>query len=159
VSSPGSPASASPPAADERVRFGYIIGRLHQAVRREIEERIGPHSLTLPQYTALSILRDRGGLSNAQLARRTLVTPQSMNEVIAVLERDGLIRRAPDANHRRILRTTLTAKGRRVLAACDAAVDEMEERMLAELSPRERDQFRDALLGCVHRLGAGLADV
>jgi DNA-binding MarR family transcriptional regulator len=139
-------------------RFGYIIGRLNQAVRREIEERIRPHSLTIPQYTALSILRDRGGLSNAQLARRTLVTPQSMNEVIAVLERDGLIRRAPDANHRRILRTTLTPKGRKVLAACDRSIEEMEELMLSELSPAERERLRDALLSCVHMLGAGLPD-
>ena len=38
---------------------------------------------------ALSILRDRPGLSNAQLARRSYVTPQSMNEVLAALEAEG----------------------------------------------------------------------
>lgn len=139
-------------------RIGYIVGRLDRAIRRAIEERITPHSLTIPQYTALSILRERSGLSNAQLARRTYVTPQSMNEVIAALERDGLIRRAPDANHRRILRTTLTPKGRRVLAACDEAIGEMEADMLSELSPAAREQLRDGLLSCVHRLGAGFPD-
>jgi DNA-binding MarR family transcriptional regulator len=140
-------------------RIGYIVGRLDRGIRRAIEERLAPHALTVPQYTALSILRERSGLSNAQLARRTYVTPQSMNEVIAALEREGLIRRAPDANHRRILRTTLTPKGRRVLAACDEAIGAMEADMLSELSPAGREQLRDGLLSCVHRLGAGFPDV
>ena len=41
--------------------------------------------IALTGYTALSVLRAQDGLSNAQLARRSLVTPQSMSEVLALL--------------------------------------------------------------------------
>jgi len=106
----------------------------------------------------LSILRDRTGLSNAQLARRSFVTPQSMNEVIASLERDGLVARSPAANHGRVLETSVTEAGLAVLARCDEAVNEMEGRMLGDLDDEARAQLLNALTGCVHRLGAGLPD-
>ena len=139
-------------------RISYVVGRLDRALRREIAALVAPHGLTVPQYTALSILRDRAGLSNAQLARRSYVTPQSMNEVIASLERDGLVARSPAANHGRVLEMTLTDAGRDVLARCDAAVNEMENRMLADLDAEERVQLLTALKDCVHQLGAGLPD-
>ena len=82
-------------------RVSYVIARLDRAIRRGIEERLAPHGLSVSQYTALSVLRNRPGLSNAQLARRTFVTPQAMNEVVASLEDAKLIKREVDPNHRR----------------------------------------------------------
>jgi DNA-binding MarR family transcriptional regulator len=134
---------------------GYVVGRLDRAIRREIGALVAPFGLTVPKYTALSILRDRPGLSNAQLARRCYVTPQSMNEVLRALEADGLIVRAPAANHGRVVEVTLSERGREVLAACDRAVNHMENAMLADLDDAGRKQLLDALVGCVYRLGAG----
>jgi hypothetical protein len=58
------------PSAEPRI--SYIIGRLEdRALSLAVEERVAEHGLTLLQYTALSVLRLRSGLSNAQLARRT----------------------------------------------------------------------------------------
>jgi DNA-binding MarR family transcriptional regulator len=138
-------------------RFSYVIGRLDRALRREIGALIAPFGLTVPQYTALSILQDRPGLSNAQMARRSYVTPQSMNEVLAALETRGLIVRSPAANHGRVVELTLSDEGRDVLAACERAVTHMENAMLADLDEGERADLMKALIGCVHRLGAGFS--
>jgi DNA-binding MarR family transcriptional regulator len=137
-------------------RVSYVIARLERAVRAAINERVRPHGLTTLQYTTLSVLAVRGEpLSNAQLARRAYMSPQAIGEVIAAVEGKGLIKRTPHPNHRRLLPATLTAKGRRVLAACDAAVAEMEEEMLGELSSAERASLRDSLTSCVRALHAG----
>ena len=136
-------------------RLSYVIGRLDRALRREIGALVAPFGLTVPRYTALSILRDRPGLSNAQLARRSYVTPQSMNEVLAALERDGLIVRSPAANHGKVVEVALSDRGHEVLAACDRAVTHMENAMLADLDDAAREQLHEALIGCVYRLGAG----
>jgi DNA-binding MarR family transcriptional regulator len=140
-------------------RISYIVGRLDRALSLMVEERVAEHGLTLPQYTALSVLRLRPGLSNAQLARRAFVRPQSMMQVVSRLEAAGLIERRPDASHGRILRTEITARGREVLAACDRSVTQMEKAMLAGMDAGQRAAFRDALLDCVRRLGGGLEDV
>ena len=137
-------------------RIGYVVGRLDRALRREIGALVAPHGLTVSQYTALSILREKPGLSNAQLARRTYVTPQSMNEVLAALEGDGLIVRSPAANHGRVVEVVLSSRGDEILAACDRAVSHMENAMLADLDDAGREQLRGMLINCVHRLGAGL---
>jgi DNA-binding MarR family transcriptional regulator len=137
-------------------RISYVVARLERAVRAAVNERVRPHGLTTLQYTTLSVLALRGEpLSNAQLARRAYMSPQAMGEVIAAIEGKGLIKRTPHPNHRRLLPATLTAKGRRVLAACDAAVAEMEEEMLGELSSAERASLRESLKSCVRALHAG----
>ncbi len=135
--------------------LSYVIGRLELAVRRNLAEGLASLGVTLPQYTALSVLRTRGALSNAQLARRVMITPQSTIKVIAALERKDLITRVPDPDHGRILRTLLTPLGQDVLAACDRVAAQLEERMLEGLSPQERDLLSRALKSCVRTLGAG----
>ena len=146
-----------PPPEPEAVepRISYVIGRLERAVRRAIDARVRPYGLTSAQYTTLSVLGTRGRLSNAQLARRSLVTPQSMSELIEALEGKGLIARSPHPNHGRVLPAELTPEGCRVLTACDAAVGAMEEEMLADLSEGQRACLRDGLLASVRALGAG----
>jgi DNA-binding MarR family transcriptional regulator len=83
------------------------------------------------------------------------MTPQSMSEVIHALERNGLIRRNPDPNHRRTLPATVTAKGRRVLAACDEAVADFEDSMLEGFSEKDRVAFRNMVMAAVRNLGGG----
>jgi DNA-binding MarR family transcriptional regulator len=140
-------------------RISYVVARLERAVRAGINERVRPYGLTTLQYTTLTLLGARGQpLSNAQLARRAYMTPQSMLAVIDALEEKGLIRRDRHPTHRRVYPATLTAKGRRVRAACDAAVTEMEEEMLGELDDRQRASLLASLKACVRSLHAGFPD-
>jgi DNA-binding MarR family transcriptional regulator len=146
------------PAPDDQPnepRLSYVVARLERAIRQAINERVRPHGLTTLQYTTLSVLGHRGGLSNAQLARRTYMTPQSMKEVIDALEAKGLIERSPHPSHRRVYPAALTADGRRVLAACDEAVDELEREMCADLTPRDVERLRASLITAVRALHAG----
>src|SRR5439155_21814414 len=89
------------------VRLSYVVGRLDRVLRRRLGEALAPHGLTVADYTALSVLRSRSGLSNAQLARRTLITPQSMNEVLGRLVERGYVDRSQDTDHGRIIRAEL----------------------------------------------------
>jgi DNA-binding MarR family transcriptional regulator len=133
-------------------RLGYLIGRLERVLRRRLTAAIEPDGLTLPAYTALSVLRAQDGLSNAQLARRSLVTPQSMSEVLALLVELRYVRRRAEPGHGRVLRTELTAAGRRALERCDRAVDAVERELLSDLDADERADLRDALLRCSRAL-------
>ncbi len=134
----------------------YLVGRVDRVVRRAIDHVARSHGLSVSQYTALSVLNRRSGLSNAQLARRSLVSPQSANEVLLALEKRGLVGRRAHPEHGRILQARVTAKGRRTLAACDAQVRAVEEQMVSGLSKRDQATLRRALLNCVHSLHGGL---
>jgi DNA-binding MarR family transcriptional regulator len=117
----------------------YMIGRINHGVRRELQRRLARWELSVPELTALSVLRRRPGLSNAQLARRSMITPQSMNEVVAGLERRGLVARRPDPAHGGILQTRLTPAGRGLLRRVQPAVDELQDKLLTSVPDAERE--------------------
>lgn len=116
----------------------YIVGRVDHGIRREMRTRLAEWNLGIREYTTLSVLDARPGLSNAQLARRALVTPQSMIEILAKLEDRGLVKRHVDPSHRLILRAELTAEGRRLLGKADPAIDAIQDQMLAGVPLRDR---------------------
>jgi DNA-binding MarR family transcriptional regulator len=139
-------------------RLSYVIGRLERVLRRRLTAAVEPNGLTLPAYTALSVLRAQNGLSNAQLARRSFVTPQSMSEVMTLLVDQGYVRRRAAPGHGRVIRTELTASGRRALERCDHAVDLVEQEMLEDLDAREVASLRDVLIRCGRALDFELAE-
>jgi DNA-binding MarR family transcriptional regulator len=110
------------------------------------------HGLTVAQYTVLSVLQGRGLLSNAQLARRSLVSPQAMNEIVEAMAAKRLVVRRPDPQHGRIVQIGLTGRGEAVLGKCDAAVHELEGEMLAGLNEAQRRQFQTLLRSCITTL-------
>jgi len=134
-------------------RLSYLIGRLDRMLRRRLSAAIEPHGLTLPAYTALSIVHAHDGLSNAQLARRSLITPQSMSEVLALLVERGYVRRQTSPGLGRVIRTELTPAGVRALGRCNKAVDEVEQRMLSELDGVDEASLKNALVSCGRALG------
>lgn len=135
------------------VRVGYLVKWVERGLRVRMDAALLPHGLTTPEYTALSVLHRRNDLSSAQLARRTLVTAQAMNQVVIRLEERHLISRTPDPDHARRQQITLTAKGKALLASCDRATRAIEEQMLAPLSRAQVEALRVSLEACVEALG------
>ena len=143
----------SPPAATVP-RIGYLIYRVERRLRVRLDEAVAGHGITTTEYVTLSVLRERDGLSCAQLARWAFVTPQAMNLVISALERHALVRRRPDPHHGRVLRASVTAKGLKVLERCDRDMDAIEADMLDGLPAEMINAVREALHSCAHSLEA-----
>jgi DNA-binding MarR family transcriptional regulator len=149
---PAEPAADLPAAPTPRV--GYLIYRVERHLRSRLDGAVNAHGVTTPEYVTLSVLRERDGLSSAQLARWAFVTPQAMNLVISALERRRLVRRRPDPRHRRVLRASVTARGLEVLQRCDRAMDAIEADMLRGLDDDVLHTVRAALSACAHSLEA-----
>lgn len=150
---------ASPESSKRREsgpRVPYLIGRLDRALRKHIGEAVRPLGLTMQQYTALSVLARRSPLSNAQLAERSLVSPQAANEMIRLMEQRGLVMRTPDPGHGRIIHISMTDEGQRLLAECDRAAEALEATMMESLDDQQRDDFEQCLKASLRALGAGL---
>ena len=123
----------------------YLVKMLDIAVRAGLDQRLQEFQLTGSQYTVLSLLSTRDNLSSADLSRRFLVTPQSMNEMIMALERKELVSRQEDEENRRILRVKLTPHGQAVLRKCDKLVDNLEAELFGALDPSVLTGLRDTL--------------
>ena len=130
---------------DQLPRTTYLIGRLDRTIRRALEGLIRDQAVTVLGYTALTVLAARPGLSNAQLARRSFMTPQGMNQALAVLTERGLVDRRPDALNRRVQRLELTPKGAEVVEICAERVERFEQQLLASLTVDERAELNSLL--------------
>lgn len=137
------------PVADQ---IGYLVKRTQLAVRSAMEAALSRHGVTMAQYATLAALEVEPGLSNADLARRAFVTPQTMSAVVADLERAAAVERAPHPTHGRVRAVRLTAGGRAVVHDCHAAATGVQRRMLAGFDGHEVARLRDALRRCAEAL-------
>lgn len=140
---------ASSPAP---VRIPYLIGRTDRVVKRRLTEALAPHGITLPLFTAMSVLQARGSLSNAQLAERSFMSPQSANEIVKTMEAKGWVVREPDPTHGRIVQLSLTAAAQTLLARCDETVKQLEAEMLEGIDPEDVALLQRLLTVCARNL-------
>lgn len=133
-------------------RTTYLVKQLELAIRAAMDVITAEFGVTSLQYTALSVLARHPGLSAAQMAQRSFVSPQAGNEMVKILERKGLITRTPDARNRHIRRINLTSAGEALLIRCDVLIDRLETRMLDPLPPADVNTLREALDACMRSL-------
>ncbi len=123
----------------------YLIKRVEAASKASLETALRDLDLTPAQYTTLSLLAPTADISSAELARRVLVTPQSMSEMIVALERKGLIERRENEANRRILHVALSAAGRGLLLQAEGRVDQLEAELFRDLDIQAHTDLRQAL--------------
>jgi DNA-binding MarR family transcriptional regulator len=140
-------------------RPGYLIKQAQAALNAQMARALHEYGVTLAQFAVLTALAEEPGLSNAELARRAFITPQSMNENLREIEGRTWIRRSRHPAHGRILQIELTEEGYATLQACDAAVTVIEQHMLAELDPEQRRQLSSALRTCIAALNPAQLNV
>jgi DNA-binding MarR family transcriptional regulator len=139
-------------ATTKPMGLAYLVGRLDHVLNQRLRDATAPAGLSVPQYTALSVFRAHGSLSNAQLATRTMISPQSANEMVKQMEAKGWIARTPDPAHGRIIQISLTEAGQAVLGECDAQVAEVERMMFPDLDEAGRAQLHAQLRHAVRAL-------
>lgn len=103
--------------------------------RRRISER---WNLTLPQFDVLAELARANGrdATFAELSRLLVVTSGNLTGIVDRLEAQRLVRREPDRTDRRVIRVTLTARGRA---------------LTGRILPLHAEDLRDVLAFMPHR--------
>src|SRR5689334_15224326 len=109
--------------------LGYLVRQANAAVRAAMEKALGALDVTPPQFAVLTMIVAYPGVSGAELARLTFLTPQTINVIVRNLERMGALEKSADAGHGRILRLSATATGQALLKRCRTRVMEVETRL------------------------------
>lgn len=135
-------------------RLGYILKRTQHALRTQMDDALRPLGITTPQYAVLCAIELEPGLSNAALARAGFVTAQTMQGIVANMERDGLLGRSEDPAHGRILRTELTSQGREMLVRAHVLVARVEAAMVHALTVPDVNNLIALLVRCTDNLAS-----
>lgn len=149
------PGDAQRGPSRDGVTLLYLIKQVELAIRARLETATREVGLTVVQYTALTVLERRPGLTSAQLAKNSFVRAQSMAAVTAELEERLLVSRQVDPSHQRRQLLSVTPTGLELLDRIRPAVTRIEEQMVSALSESDVDRLRQTLQYCRFALGGG----
>lgn len=120
------------------VQAGHVVARGFTAVFAEV-------GLTPTQFGVLANLVDDEGLTQAELARRVLVRPQSLGELIAPLLERGLVRRDGPGGRGRRSGIAITDAGHAAYAAAMPGVRTFNAPESLGLTVEQHRTFDDLL--------------
>ncbi|MDX8477640.1 MarR family transcriptional regulator [Mesorhizobium sp. VK24D] len=140
-------ASPAIPAPGEGKRgkegyIGYLLRQAAGAYRLRVERALDEFAVTQPQFATLTMLSAYPGISNADLARLAVLTPQTVSVIVGNLEKAGSLVRKPHAVHGRIQHLDLSDSGRALLKKCRERVQRLERELTAGLSADEERAVR-----------------
>jgi DNA-binding MarR family transcriptional regulator len=112
------------------------------------------HDLTPVQAKLLCVLLD-GPKGMAELAGCFGVEKAALTGLMDRAEKRGLAERSPVPGDRRALQVTLTPAGRRAAIAFHTDVGAALEKLMADLSSADREQFRATMAGIISSCRSG----
>jgi DNA-binding MarR family transcriptional regulator len=127
------------------VRLRLALTRTSRRLRQE------SGGLSPSQSAALASVERHGPLTPSELADHERVQRPTVARLLARLEEDGLVARAPDPRDRRSALITITADGRALLSAARTRKDAYLAQRLAALDGDELDTL-DRAAGILERM-------
>jgi DNA-binding MarR family transcriptional regulator len=122
---------------DPDAQLGYLVVRVADRMSRSWHAALRAHGINPRQFSVLGLLARDPDLSQAELARRVLVTPQSMSESLVGLLRAGLVER-DEAGSGQPARVRLTEAGRELLRRAYPVVEATDRVGFGALNTDER---------------------
>lgn len=141
------------PGADVGLALRQVMRILHQNIETALRAR--GIELAFVHAMVLKTLAKEPGISGAQLARRILVTAQSMNGLLRSMERLGLVLRERHPENRRTDRWYMTAFGLRQMESAGEVVDGVMGRIRASISKADAAKLVTLLEQCATALQSG----
>ncbi|WP_421999964.1 MarR family winged helix-turn-helix transcriptional regulator [Reyranella sp.] len=132
--------------------LGYLVRQAGAAVRGALDRALADLGVTPPQFAVLTMVVAYPGLSGADLARLTFLTPQTINVIVRNLEKAGLVQKSAHALHGRVLPLAATPRGRTLLRRCRTRVAAVEARLAGLAGRGEEEVVRRWLSGVAETL-------
>jgi len=123
----------------------HLFGLIAKGLTRIGDARLRPLGFATAHLSVLAGLNDKGVLSQAELVRLANVEQPSMAQLLARMERDGIIRRDADPNDRRSSLVALTDKARAKLPAGRSILQKSNSETIAGFSTKEVETLKRLL--------------
>ena len=133
---------------------GYGMKRAFNAIQADVNRTLKPFGLRMVTFSALSVIGENPGLSQAQLAAALSIERPNLVVLVDDLEQAGLITRDRLATDRRAYALNLTPEGAQRLKEATRAATAHDARMTGALSKADRAHLLD-MLGAIERAGEG----
>jgi len=139
-----SPARSNP----TRANLGFLLAKASQRWNELLaaEFAAAGYPEVRPAYGSILLpLWEEDDLRMGELGGRARLAKQTMTTMVRLMERDGLVSRAPDPDDRRAQRVRLTKRGRDLRKIARKVLTALDRRVSERLSEREIATFESCL--------------
>jgi len=120
--------------------------RTSAAIRRHMESKVlADDRLSWTSFVALWVLWVWGEMESRDLAAAVGISRPTSTGVVSTLERRGFVRRRKSAEDGRMVRVSLTQRGRRKIEALFPRFNAEESAVTSDLTPDEQDSMAGML--------------
>lgn len=130
---------------DDNLRINTFLSKLKHKMRNEIEATLKAYQLTYAKYSALSVIEIHGSLTNAEIARKCWVKPQTMIRIATDLQNQKLISSDLSKVSKKMKKFKLTKKAEKALCKAHVEINSLESLMLKGFSKKEEKIFVEFL--------------
>lgn len=124
-----------------RAFAGYNMKRAFNVIQADVNATLAEFGLRMVTWSALSVIRENGGLRQSHLADILSIERPNLVVLIDELERADLITRDRDTGDRRAYCLNLTEAGKALYERALTSMHDHETRMTLGLSEDERNQL------------------
>ncbi|MBV9384614.1 MAG: MarR family transcriptional regulator [Streptosporangiaceae bacterium] len=119
----------------------WLISQISMHAHRLLTGRLATAGARGYHYRLLAALHEFGSASQAELGRRTGMDRSDVVAALNDLTDSGLVQRSPDPADRRRNIITVTAAGTAHFRRLDSLLGDVQDELLAPLTPAERQQL------------------
>jgi len=124
---------------------GRMLNLLTRKLNAEMNTRLQPLGLNLPEFSILMILLEREGQTQSELGKKTAIPAHGTTRSIDALAALDLVERRPDPTSRRSHRIFLTRKGHQIGPQLFSIVSEVNGWLLNRINDQEKQAFAATL--------------
>lgn len=118
--------------------IGYLLAQATKEHRSRVSTAFSDLGIHVGQDMVLLCLWKEDGLTPSELASRLKVEPGTVSKVLSRMEKVDLVTRRSDPEDARSYKVYLTERGRALREPVESRWQEVEDRMVEELSPEEK---------------------
>lgn len=135
-----------PEEFDEQVvKVERLLRHVAVIIKKRGRDILKNFDITNPQFNALLTLRDNPDITMGELCEKLLLACSTATDLIDRMENNGYLERKRDSQDRRVIRLSITEKGKQVISEVIAARRRYVSSMLAKLSEEEKADLANSL--------------
>ena len=121
------------------------LSKTYDAVKKAHTRKVATHKLTAPQFGVLDVLSQAGPMPLKRISEELMVTGANITCVVDNLEKEGLVKRVPSKEDRRIIMAELTIKGKNKIDKIHPGYVQNMLEITSKLSDSEQKQLTKLL--------------
>jgi DNA-binding MarR family transcriptional regulator len=122
-------------------RIGPMMGKIHRAIRKELDIKFKRFNITPPQFEVLVLLWVEDGLLLSELGRKLSRDGPTITGVVDRMEKKQMVKRIRDEKDRRAIKIVLTPKGIKLKGKLTSLRNEIIDKTIGNFTRNESGQL------------------